>query len=109
MSARIGVLLVDDELPARRRLLQLLCDEADVDVVGEAVNGHEAVSMIEELRPCLVFLDMQMPELDGLSATSQFRAQGRRDAGDESLAGAALLVQAAGDAPVVLRLAAAEG
>ena len=66
MSARIRALLVDDEVPARRRLLQFLHDESDIDVVGEAVNGHQAVSMIEELRPGLVFLDVQMPELDGL-------------------------------------------
>lgn len=66
MSARIRVLLVDDEVPARRRLMQFLSDEADIDVVGEAVNGLEAVSMIEGLRPDLVFLDVQMPELDGL-------------------------------------------
>ena len=58
-------LLVDDEPLARQRIRQLLKNEADVEIAGEAGNGMEAVRLIEELQPDLVFLDVQMPELDG--------------------------------------------
>lgn len=58
-------LVVDDEALARQRILHLLEKEADFEVVGECVNGIEAVKAIEELNPDLVFLDIQMPELDG--------------------------------------------
>ena len=59
------VLIVDDEPLARQRIRHLLADEADVEVAGEAGNGLEAVQLIESLHPDLVFLDIQMPELDG--------------------------------------------
>lgn len=58
-------LIVDDEPLARQRIRQLLKDEADVEVAGEAGNGLDAVRLIEELQPDLVFLDVQMPEMDG--------------------------------------------
>jgi two-component system, LytTR family, response regulator len=61
----IRVLVVDDEPPARRRLVSLLAAEADFEVVGEAGNGTDAIRRIEELEPAVVFLDVQMPELDG--------------------------------------------
>jgi two-component system, LytTR family, response regulator len=63
---RIQVLVVDDELPARQRLMDLLRIESSVGTILEAENGLAAVEMIEERRPDLVFLDVQMPELDGL-------------------------------------------
>ncbi|WP_158514831.1 LytR/AlgR family response regulator transcription factor [Gemmatimonas phototrophica] len=59
------VLIVDDEALARQRVRRLLQNEADVEVVGEAESGHEAVAMIRELQPDLVCLDVQMPGLDG--------------------------------------------
>ncbi len=59
------VLVVDDEAPARRKLLRLLAEEPDVHVVGEADNGPDAVAAIEALTPDLVLLDVQMPGLDG--------------------------------------------
>ncbi len=62
---RVRVLIVDDESLARQRVRRLLQSEADVDVVGEAESGHEAVALIRELRPDLVCLDVQMPGLDG--------------------------------------------
>ncbi len=61
------MLVVDDEAPARRRLLRMLAEEADVEVVGEASDGHEARALIERHAPDLVLLDVQMPELDGLA------------------------------------------
>ncbi|HSR52548.1 MAG TPA: response regulator [Acidobacteriota bacterium] len=59
------VLIVDDEPPARRKLRRFLDDEGDVEVVGEAASGKEAVAAIRRLRPQAVFLDIQMPEMDG--------------------------------------------
>ena len=64
-QAKIRALIVDDEPLARRRLRALLADETDVEVVGEAANGTEAVRAIANDRPDLVFLDVQMPGLDG--------------------------------------------
>jgi two-component system LytT family response regulator len=62
----LRVLIVDDEAPARERLVDLLRKDADVTAITEADNGLVAVEMIASERPDLVFLDVQMPELDGL-------------------------------------------
>ncbi|CAN5320261.1 LytTR family DNA-binding domain-containing protein [soil metagenome] len=61
----IRILIADDEPPARRRIRALLEKQPDVQVVGEARSGREAITAIAELRPELVFLDVQMPEGDG--------------------------------------------
>jgi two-component system, LytTR family, response regulator len=61
----VRVLIVDDEEPARWRVRELLSRHADVDIVGDCANGHDAIAAIEGLRPDLVFLDVQMPEVDG--------------------------------------------
>lgn len=58
-------IIVDDEPLARQRIRQMLQGEQDVEVVRECGNGLEAVEAIEDLKPDLVFLDIQMPELDG--------------------------------------------
>jgi len=58
-------LVVDDEPLARQRILHLLEKEPDFEVVGQCADGLEAVKAIEDLAPDLVFLDIQMPELDG--------------------------------------------
>jgi len=62
---KIAALIVDDEQPARDELAFLLKSLPDVEVVGQGKNGVEAVSLIRELNPQLVFLDVQMPGLDG--------------------------------------------
>ena len=59
------VLIVDDEPLARERVRRHLRDEPGVEIVGEAGNGREAVTAIEEKTPDLVFLDVQMPEMNG--------------------------------------------
>jgi two-component system, LytTR family, response regulator len=59
------VLIVDDEPPARAKLRRLLSSKAEVEIVGEAASGREAVEQIATLEPDLVFLDVQMPELNG--------------------------------------------
>jgi len=61
----LRVLLVDDEAPARSLLREYLAAHDGVEVVGECVNGFEAVKAIAEQQPDLVFLDVQMPKLDG--------------------------------------------
>jgi len=63
----IRVLIVDDEPVARRGILRLLRQEPDIEVVGECGDGGAAISAISALSPDLVFLDVQMPELDGFA------------------------------------------
>ena len=62
---RISALIVDDEQPARDELAFLLKSLPDVEVLGQGKNGVEALSLIRELTPQVVFLDVQMPGLDG--------------------------------------------
>jgi two-component system, LytTR family, response regulator len=62
----IHVLVADDEAPARQRLIDLLTKDAQIASVAEAADGEAAVEAIEKKRPDLVFLDVQMPELDGI-------------------------------------------
>jgi len=62
----IQVLVADDEAPARQRLIDLLAKDAQIAGVMEAADGEAAVEAIEKRHPDLVFLDVQMPELDGL-------------------------------------------
>ena len=59
------VLIVDDEPIARRGIRRYLAEHNDIEVVGEAANGISAVEQINELHPDIVFLDVQMPDLDG--------------------------------------------
>jgi len=61
----LRVLVVDDERPARTRLRRMLAELGGTEVIGEAESGLTAVDAIRELRPDLVFLDVQMPGLDG--------------------------------------------
>jgi PAS domain S-box-containing protein len=67
---RIRVLLVDDHAMVRQGLRSVLDAYADVEVVGEAANGEEAVEMVEQLRPSLVVMDINMPKMNGVEATS---------------------------------------
>ncbi len=71
MSMGIRALIVDDESIARKGLRTLLGDDQDITIVGEAPNGRRAVAAIRELRPSLVFLDVQMPELDGFGVIDE--------------------------------------
>ena len=67
MTARIRTLVADDEPIARARILALLRDEPDIELIGECANGPETISAIERTSPDLVFLDIQMPRIDGLT------------------------------------------
>ena len=64
-------LIADDEAPARAKLRRLLAAESDVEVVGEAANGREAVDLLGRERPDVVFLDIQMPLLDGFGVIDE--------------------------------------
>jgi two-component system LytT family response regulator len=66
VTARLRVIVADDERPARSFLVALLRSFEDVLVVGEATSGKEAVALIEKEQPDLALLDWQMPELDGM-------------------------------------------
>jgi DNA-binding NarL/FixJ family response regulator len=68
---RIKVVLADDNKIVRREFKQILELEADMKVVGEVGNGHEAVALAKKLRPDLVLMDVNMPLLNGLQATCQ--------------------------------------
>ena len=69
----IRTLIVDDEPLARRGIRQLLTPNDDVEIVGECRNGRETLAALDTLAPDLVFLDVQMPELDGFEVV---RARG---------------------------------
>jgi DNA-binding LytR/AlgR family response regulator len=62
---KLRTLIVDDEAPARERLRRLLCNNSLVELIGEAEDGIKAVELIEQEKPDLVLLDIQMPGLDG--------------------------------------------
>jgi DNA-binding NarL/FixJ family response regulator len=67
----VSVLIADDQSLMRSALRMCLAAEPDFDVVGEAVDGQEAVEMAERLRPNVVVMDIRMPNLDGIAATQR--------------------------------------
>ena len=67
---KIRALIVDDEPLARERLAKLLQDEPDIELAGECADGREALAVIRASAPDLVFLDVQMPELDGFGVVA---------------------------------------
>jgi two-component system chemotaxis response regulator CheB len=73
MKRRLRILVVDDSVVARRAISDLLASEPDLEVVGTAANGQIALEKAAELRPDLVTLDVEMPQLDGLETLKQLR------------------------------------
>ena len=72
-SSRITVLLADDHTVVRQGLRKLLEDERDIEVVGEAGSGRDAVELTATLRPSVVVMDIAMPKSNGLEATRRIR------------------------------------
>ncbi|CAG0932341.1 Response regulator protein VraR [Thermoflexales bacterium] len=73
MTSTIRVLLVDDHAIVREGLQMLLAEEEDIEVVGEAPNGREALTLAVDLRPDVVLMDLVMPEMDGLETMHHLR------------------------------------
>jgi DNA-binding NarL/FixJ family response regulator len=71
----VRVLVTDDHAMVRRGLIELLSAAEGIEVVGEAANGLEAVARAEELAPDVVLMDLQMPEMDGVTATRAIVAE----------------------------------
>jgi len=75
VTMAIRVLIVDDEPLARERIREMLKDDREMEIVGEARNGIEAVASITSLAPDLVFLDVQMPDMDGFDVLQKINVK----------------------------------
>lgn len=73
MRAKTRVLVVDDESLVRRTLKQILASYQDLEVVGEAANGEEAIAAAARLQPDIVVMDIRMPALDGIAAAREIK------------------------------------
>lgn len=74
MNRKIRILLVDDHSVVRQGFKMILAAQPDMDVVGEAANGREAIDVAQQLRPDVVVMDVAMPELNGIEATRRLAA-----------------------------------
>jgi len=75
MSEKIRVLIVDDIAETRENIRKLLQYESDVDVVGAARTGRESIQLAQELDPDVVLMDINMPDMDGITATEKIRTK----------------------------------
>ncbi len=100
-TKQIRVLLVDDHAMVRQGLRAVLESYPDVDVVGEAWNGEEAVARVEQLQPSIVVMDINMPKMNGIKATAQITSR------FPGIIVIGLSVQAGGENEVAMRNAGA--
>jgi NarL family two-component system response regulator LiaR len=75
MTRSVRVLVTDDHVVVRQGIRALLATEPDIEVVGEAENGREAVTQAEKLRPDVILMDLVMPEMDGIEAIRRITAR----------------------------------
>ena len=75
MSSAIRILVADDHTVIRKGMRAMLEAVPDIEVVGEAANGREAVVAVEKLQPDVVLMDLVMPEMDGIEATQRIKAR----------------------------------
>ena len=78
MTLVVRILLVDDQSIVREGLRAMFNLEVDLNVVGEAANGKEALSMVNKLAPDVILLDIRMPDMDGLTALAKLKATAPR-------------------------------
>ena len=72
--AKVRVLVVEDSTTVRRRLIEILSTDPDIDVVGEAADGKRAIEICQKIRPDVISMDMMLPVMTGLSATEYIMA-----------------------------------
>jgi DNA-binding NarL/FixJ family response regulator len=71
--SNVRILLVDDHAVVREGLKRLIADQPDIEVVGEASDGHEAIEHVKTLRPDVVMMDVSMPHMSGVEATRELK------------------------------------
>jgi DNA-binding NarL/FixJ family response regulator len=69
MKQPYRIAIIDDQTLIRNSLIIVLNRQDDIEIVGEAANGHEAINLVEKTRPDLILMDMRMPIMDGIEAT----------------------------------------
>ena len=74
MGEKIRVLVVDDHPVVRRGIRSLMAEEPDITVIGEAVNGRDALEQVEKLQPDVILMDLVMPEMNGVDAIQAITA-----------------------------------
>ena len=75
MSKTIQIIIADDHSIVRKGIRALLATEPDIQVIGEAADGKEAVTMAQQLRPDVILMDLVMPKMDGIAATAQITSR----------------------------------
>ncbi|HQO43183.1 MAG TPA: response regulator [Bacillota bacterium] len=76
MANRIKVVIVDDSEQTRDNIASIISFEKDIEIVGEAENGEEAIAVVRSKKPNIVLMDINMPLLDGIKATQILNEEG---------------------------------